>query len=213
MTELPLSQQAAPNLEGLFNQLWHKSWNEKGRRQSRGLAANSKRPNRLTPKERAFEAFKAACQRSNPETIIAAAAKFAEEAGKYTPCLGTWLEEGRYETVDVVSGNASKIEARPVSGKTWQQAQGQVKQALQAMSEKGCPDDVLDALYADGVGITHINADRGMPPTLVFRTHHGMNKFYSAASGFAKRAGYNEKAYGIDYVKLKQERKAAAQDV
>ena len=205
-SKLPLSQQAAPNLEGLFNQLWHKSWNATGRTRSRGLKATTKRPKALTAKERAYEAFSAACETANPETIIAAAKKFAEEAGDYTPCLGTWLEEGRWETVDVVSGNASKIEARPVSGKTWQQAQGQVKQALQAMSELGCADDILDALYGDGVGITHINCDRGVPPTLVFRTDYGLNKFLNAASGYAKRAGYNEVGYQKTYVEAKRKR-------
>lgn len=208
MTEL-ISEQAAPSLEGLFNQLWHHSWNQTGRTRSRGLKETTKRP-KMTAKQRAMAAFEEACKTTHPEIVIKAAKAFAERSGEYTPCLGTWLEEARYETEDVTTGNADKIEAKPTPGKRWTMAEGRAKQMLQAMHEQGCPEDVLDGLYGDGIGVTSVNCDRGMPPTAVIRTNNGWNLWFRAASGFAKRAGYNEIAYSKDYVAMARAKKAAA---
>jgi hypothetical protein len=47
-----------------------------------------------------------------------------------------------------------------------------------------------------------------MPPTPVLRTSDGFNLFYRAASGYAKRAGYNDIAYGPEYVQHAREKRA-----
>jgi hypothetical protein len=121
--------------------------------------------------------------------------------------LHRWLRDEKWRDEDAaVTGNASKIVAVPVRGKRWESATGEVKRCLSAMHEIGCPEDVLDGLYADVTDVTRVNCDRGMPPTLVLGSHYGMNLFYKAASGYAERAGYNGVAYSPEYVAFARDR-------
>ena len=95
--------------------------------------------------------------------------------------------------------------AIPVENRSnWRLAQGQVKMMFEAMSEKGCPDDVLDQLFSDGMGVSSINCPREKP-TAVFNTQRGHEVWHRAASGYASRAGYNEKCYPKSYILRKRE--------
>lgn len=71
----------------------------------------------------------------------------------------------------------------------WQTASGQQLELYKRMSEKGCPDDVLDQLYTEGCGICYPDNEK---PTAVFRSGRFHEVWTRAASGYAKRAGYNE---------------------
>lgn len=206
MTEqLPLSQQAATPVDAMES-LW-KIWPATGKRRTQGLKANSQRKQSVSPKERCRAALDAATQNHSLDLIMNAAKAYIDNTDeKFVMGLERWLEECRWENEAATSGNADKLEPPRREGKTWQMATSQAKAMLKAMSEKGCPDDVLDALFADGVGVTHVNRDRGIPPTAVLKTTYGMNLWYRAASGFANRAGYNEHAYSPQYVQHAREK-------
>lgn len=211
MTEqLPLSQQAMPKAPDAFDQLW-KIWPQIGRTRTEGQRATSTRK-KLTPKERCKKLFDAALTKT-PETLIINAAKsYAESQGEYAMGLHRWLEESRWENEDgAVTGNAEKLEVRRDPNKRWTMAEGQALGLLRAMSEQGCPDDVLDGLYCDGIGVTHVNRNRGIPPTPVIKSTLGMNLWHRAASGYSQRAGYNEVAYSPEYVAYARARLEAAQ--
>jgi len=80
-------------------------------------------------------------------------------------------------------------------------AKGSALKMLQAMSEQGCPDDVLDQL-AGNIGVTNCNAERGMPTTAVYANRKAADTWHRAASGYAKRAGFNEHIYSKAYVEF-----------
>lgn len=214
MSELPLSQQAAPDSgEAIFRKMWT-LYPAKGKERTVGLKANSKRKHGLTPMERCREATKVALQKINADILVGALEAYVERHGanedyRYIKGLEWWLEQGQWEVEDVVSGSASRIEAKPSSGKSWRMAQGQVKVMLEAMKAEGCADDVLDGLFSDGIGLTHVNRTKGVPPTAVLRSNYGMNLWWRAASGFAERAGYNEYPYSPEYVEFARTRRSA----
>lgn len=193
-------------MSSTFEQLWS-LWPQEGRRRTEGRAKTSTKA-ALTPMQRAREGLNAAPV--SHDLVLAAAKAYVEglEDPKYCMGLHRWLEQARWENENAVTGAASQIEPSPKNRKRWQEAEGQVRAMLAAMSEQGCPDDVLDGLFSDGVGVTHVNRPKGMPPTPVLKTHYGMNLFYRAASGYAKRAGYNEVAYSPEYVAFATERRA-----
>lgn len=213
MPELSLSQQAAPDPTGpVFERIWS-MYPRAGKARTVGLKANSKRKYGQTPMERCREATRVALNKTSENVLIGALEAYVErhlanENAKYIKGLEWWLEQGQWEVEDIAPREGSGIEAKPISGKSWQHAQGQVKTMLTAMSAEGCPDDVLDALFADGIGITHVNGVKGMPPTPVLRTTHGHILWWKAASGFAERAGYNSIAYSPAYVEHAREKRA-----
>jgi hypothetical protein len=217
MTELPLSQQAAPKApDTVFERIWS-IYPKQGKARTVGLKPNSKRKHGLTPMERCREATKAALYKVSENVLIGALEAYVErhlanENGKYIKGLEWWLEQGQWEVEDIKPREGAGIEARPVTGKSWQNSKGQVHEMLSAMSEQGCPDDILDALFADGIGVTHVNASKGVPPTAVLRTTHGDLVWWRAANGYAERAGYNRIAYSKAYLELAQKKRAFEQE-
>ena len=213
MSELTLSQQASVNSVGpVFEKLWS-IYPQQGKKRTVGLKPNSKRKNGMTPMERCRAATENALKRVNPDILVGALEAYVEgqlanEDGRYIKGLEWWLEQGQWEVEDVVTGNADKLMPSRAAGKNWQDAKGQVLEMLKAMSEQGCPDDVLNGLFGDGIGVTHVNRERGMPATPVLKTTYGMNLWHNAASGYAKRAGYNRYAYSPEYVRFARERQA-----
>ena len=207
MSELPLSQQAAPDhVQPVFEKLWS-IYPRQGKARTVGLKANSKRRTNMTPMERCKEATKVALRKVSADMLVGALESYverqlAEEDGKYIKGLEWWLEQGQWEVEDFTTGNARNIEPAARPGKHWRHAQGQVLTMLNAMSEQGCPDDVLDKLFGDGIGVTHVNRSKGMPPTAVLKSTMGITLWHNAASGYADRAGYNRYPYSPDYVKF-----------
>lgn len=191
-----------------IEEIW-RIWPETGKRRTQGWKANSKRPKSVSPKERCQQALDVGLEQSPPDLILNAAKSYVENTDeKFVIGLERWLEECRWENEDVRVEKSREFEPPKSTAKRWQLSQGQVKLMLQAMSEQGCPDDVLDGLFGDGIGVTHVNQSKGVPPTPVLRTTDGFNLFFRAASGFAKRAGYNEIAYSQEYVRIARERRA-----
>lgn len=205
MSELPLSQQAAPDpVQPVFEMLWS-IYPRQGKARTVGSKANSKRKTNMTPMERCKEATKVALRKVSSDLLIGALESYvkrqlSEDDGKYIKGLEWWLEQGQWEVEDFTTGNARNIEPAMRSGKGWKNATGQVLKMLTAMSEKGCPDDVLDKLFGDGIGVTHVNRAKGIPTTAVLKTTMGMTLWHNAASGYAERAGYNRWPYSPDYV-------------
>lgn len=204
--------------EQVFAEIWG-MWPQAGKRRT-----DTDKKKKLTPMENARHLCFEALKECSPTVLIGAARSYVEGTGEgYHMGLHRWLRDKKWQLEDnAVTGNASKIEAAPVRGKCWEHATGEIGRCLKAMHEKGCPEDVLDGLYADMKAVTSINCDRGMKPTIVLGSHYGMNLFYKAASGYASRAGYNEIAYSPEYVEFargmaekrcKEGQIAAARDV
>lgn len=191
-----------------IDEIW-RIWPELGRRRTEGRKPNSRNKLSQTPKERCQAALDVGLEQTSAELILNAAKRYVENTEpQFVVGLQKWLEECRWENEDVATEKSRQFEPPKQSTKNWKLAEGQVKTMLGAMSAEGCPDDVLDGLFGDGIGVTHVNAPKGMPPTPVLRTNDGFNLFYRAASGFAKRAGYNDIAYGPEYVRHAREKRA-----
>jgi len=92
------------------------------------------------------------------------------------------------------------------SPQSWRSAQGRVAEMLTRMAEKGCPHDILDKLYTEGLGITYVNCFNGEAPTAVAKNAACCSLWTSAASGYARRAGYNRTIYTADYVRCRTQR-------
>lgn len=183
-----------------IEEIW-RIWPEVGRRRTEGRKVSSRNKVAMSPKQRCQAALDVALEQSPGALILNAAKSYVENTDdQYVMGLQKWLEECRWENEDVATEKSREFLPPKETAKNWKLAQGQVRTMLEAMSEKGCPDDVLDGLFGDGIGVTHVNSFRGSPPTPVLRTSDGFNLFYGAASGFARRAGYNEIAYGPAYV-------------
>ena len=121
-----------------------------------------------------------------------------EDPGKFVRALHLWLRDERYESF---IPKDTPIERELKHGGWRVKAKGSALKMLQAMSEQGCPDDVLDQL-AGNVGVTNCNAERGMPTTAVYATSKAADTWHRAASGYAKRAGFNEHIYSKAYVEF-----------
>lgn len=195
----------------VFNELWS-IYPQKGKARTVGSKANSKRKVSQTPKERCAEATKAALRKVSEDLLVGALKAYvkrheAENDCQYIKGLEWWLEQGQWEVEDYTTGNASKLEPNPAVVRRWDQAEGNIRNMLERMADQGCPEDVLNKLFSDGLGITNVNASKGIPPTAVLKTHQGRNLWDNAASGYAERAGYNRVCYSKDYVEFARKRR------
>lgn len=120
------------------------------------------------------------------------------DPGEYVQALERWIRDERYESF---IPRDTPIERELKHGGWRIKAKGSVLKMLQAMSEQGCPDDVLDQL-AGNIGVTNCNAERGMPTTAVYANSKAADVWHRAASGYAKRAGFNEHIYSKAYVEF-----------
>ena len=159
---------------------------------------------KLTAKERAKVAFDAAvADKVSPIHILRCAKIYCDRTEpQHQKGPDKWLEGRCWEAENVVSGNAGKIEPARNADKPWTNASGRLRVFFDAMSAQGCPDDVLDKLYAGGIELTDINRDRGIPTTVVCKSNFGLQLWYRAASGYSERAGYNRVAYTPAYVEF-----------
>ena len=208
MTEpLSFSQQA---MGDPFSSIWN-LWPAEGKRRTDGQKASGRKPH-MTPKDRCRSLFSQAQENASTALILAAAKSYVENTEpQYVMGLHRWLEQARWENEDAASGAADRLEPGPDVYDDWRKASGQVKMMLEAMHDQGCPEDVLCCLFSDGIGVTHVNRAKGMPPTPVIRTSYGMNLYYRAASGYAERAGYTRIAYAPSYVEFARDRRAQEQ--
>ena len=91
-------------------------------------------------------------------------------------------------------------EPQYTTAQSWRSSSGKVAEMLKAMADKGCPHDILDKLFTEGIGITYVNCPFGESPTAVAKNAACCQLWSGAASGYAKRAGYNATIYTADYV-------------
>jgi hypothetical protein len=201
--------------EEVFIELWG-MYPQQGKQRTVGLKANSKRKHSLSPMERCREATKAALRKVSSDLLVGSLRAYVKRHEEESDCkfikgLEWWLEQQQWEVEDYTTGNADKLEPKPQVIRQWDTAEGSVRVMLQRMADQGCPEDVLNKLFSDKIGITNVNASKGVPPTAVLRTHQAMTLWYNAASGYAKRAGFNEHAYSKPYYEFARARREREQ--
>lgn len=190
----------------IVERLW-KLWPEQGRRRTQGWKPNSRRPVGLSPKERCAAALELIGDDTDIEHVIKAAEVFVKNTEeRFVMGLERWLEEKRWQNENV-NEHPPIIQPARTERSFLDTASGSVKTMLERMAEQGCPQDVLDRL-AGNIGVTNCNRDRGIPATAVYKEIGAADLWHRAASGFAKRAGFNDTIYSKAYVEYVQARKS-----